>query len=132
MTDKKPIKLSEEEFYELVHEISKPVFRFMMRRITKEVLNNKEYQHLDVNDFFSAIIASMSSIDTNMIRWMQGFYKIKTNANLDQTKLVMSFMRGLQEQLKVVVQQEGIWLDVYFTVINAEEIVCKACRHNNR
>ena len=102
--NEKSKQINEQEFYEIVHIIAKPTFHFILKRITKEILNNKKYQQLDVNDFFNAIIASMASIDTNMIRWVQGFYKIKTNSQLDQNRLIMTLVRSLNEQLEIIVQ----------------------------
>lgn len=100
----KPGELSEQEFYELVHKVAKPTFNFMLKRINNEILKGEKHKTLDVNHFFNVIVASMASIDTNLIRWMQNFYKIKTNSLLDDKKLFMAFISHLKEQLKTVVQ----------------------------
>ncbi len=100
----KPGELSEKEFYDLMNKIAKPTFNFMLKRLNKEVLNGEKYKTMDVNHFFNVIISSMASVDTNMIRWMQGFYKIKTNQPLDQQKMLMAFLNNLSNSLKTVVQ----------------------------
>lgn len=99
-----PKQLTEEEYYEAIHSIAKPTFNFMMKRINKEILNGKKYQSLDVNDFFNVLLSSMSSVDSNMVRWMQNFYKIKTNQQLDQNKLVMTLISNIDKSLKTILQ----------------------------
>ncbi len=56
----KPAELTEEEFYELVHKIAKPTFKFMLKRINNEVLKGENYKSLDMNHFFNAIVAAMA------------------------------------------------------------------------
>lgn len=102
--EKKPKQLTEEEFYILIHKIAKPTFNFMLKRIKNEILKNEVHKSLDLNQFFNVIVASMGSIDTNLIRWMQNFHKIKTNSEIDSVSIFMSFIKYLQEQLKTVVQ----------------------------
>jgi hypothetical protein len=98
----KPTELKEEEFNELVNLIAKPVFKFIMRRINKEILSGDKYKSLDANHFFNVIVAAMASNDTNLLRWMQCFYKLKTNSEMDFEKLTFAFIHSLQEGLKTV------------------------------
>ena len=97
-------ELTEEQFYLLVHKISKPTFNFILKRINNEILKSEVHKSLDLNQFFNVIVASMGSIDTNLIRWMQNFHKIKTNSDIDSVSIFMAFIKHLQEQLKTVVQ----------------------------
>lgn len=97
-------KLSEEEFYELLDKIGKPTYSFLLKRINKEILKNEKYKSIDANSFFNLLVACMATLDTNMIRWMQCFNKIKTNSELDQQKIVIAFLNQLSNSLKTVVQ----------------------------
>lgn len=101
---RKPEELTDEQFNELIDAIARPTFNYMLKRITKEVLENKDYKSLDANQFYNMLIAMMSSMNTNLLRWIQTFHKIKTNDEINFTALQSALIHHTNEQLKIVLQ----------------------------
>lgn len=100
----KTAELTDEDFTEIVHKIGKPIFNFIMKRIKKEILYEEKYATLDLNEFLNILIASQATVDVNLLRWMQAFYKIKTNSEIDFNKLKSIYFSRVNEQLKFLLQ----------------------------
>lgn len=100
----KPKELTEKEFNKLIHKLSKPTFNYILKRINKEVLENEEFKSLEANQFYNLLVASLASVNTNLLRWVQAFHKIKTNDEINFTALRKALHHHIDEQLKVIVQ----------------------------
>jgi hypothetical protein len=96
--------MTDTEILELVQKLAEPTFRFMLRRIKKEILMGDTYSDMELNTFVSIVVASMVSVDANMLRWIEGFHKIKTNSEMNFSALKLIFIDKLNEQLKVLVR----------------------------
>lgn len=98
------MNLTDEQLNKLISDIARPVFKYMLKRINKEILENDDYKDMDENQFYNVIIACMASIDTNMLRWIENFHKIKTNRELDFQALHAAFINNVNQQLKVILK----------------------------
>ena len=100
----KAIELTPDEIQALVKTIAEPVFKYMMSRLSKEILDNKDYNNMSINSFLSILIVSMATIDANSLRWMERFYKLKVGEDIVFEKLKFAFTKNLYKQLNIALQ----------------------------
>ena len=98
------IKLTEEEMQEITKTIAEPTFKYMMKRVSNNILDDKHNQKMDINTFLSILCAALASIDANALRWMENFYMIQSGQLLDFEKLKDVHSKNLTSQLKVMLQ----------------------------
>ena len=91
-----------DEATKIVERIAKPVFNYMLKRINKEIIENKSLKTLPLNMFINILVAAIGSTDANMLRWIEVFHKIKTNNEIDFEGLHMSLMSRINDNLKVL------------------------------
>lgn len=98
------LDLTPDEIKELVKNIAEPVFKYMMRRVSKEILDNKDCNQMSINSFLSILVVSMATVDANSLRWMEKFYKLKVGEDINFEKLKFAFTKNLYEQLNIALQ----------------------------
>lgn len=94
--------MTDQEAAALIESIAKPTFNFMMRRVRKEILNNPEYTDLALNQFINILLTASVAHNANLLRWVEAFFKIKTNSEIGFDTLKLSFISRLEEHLKVL------------------------------
>lgn len=97
----KTLELSEQEVKMLIKNIAAPTFKYMMRRINRNIIQDKKLSQISINTFITILIASLSSIDANTLRWIEKFYKMKLGQDIDFDKLKSSLTIHLHEQLGI-------------------------------
>lgn len=100
----KSINLSDNDMTKIIKSISEPVFKYALKHIKKKILTHKQLSSMSINDFLNVLVASMASTDSNLFRWAENFYNLKTNAPIDFEKLKRAYFENLNYQLQVVLQ----------------------------
>jgi len=100
----KPIIFDEEEIQQIIRSISEPTFRFIMRRMKKTIYDHERYKQISLAQFMMVITWAMGSVDANMLRFLENFHKLQSGEALDFDMLRTLFVKGLYEQLDVVLQ----------------------------
>jgi nucleosome binding factor SPN SPT16 subunit len=95
---------SEDELNELVKLIAEPTFKYMMKRVSNNILDDKHNNKMDIAEFLSVLCAAIASIDANALRWMENFYRIQSGQMIDFEKLRIAHTKNLHDQLKIVLQ----------------------------
>lgn len=96
--------LTEDEMKYLVELIAEPTFKYMMKRVSKHIIDDKEYNRINVNQFLTLLCAAIALIDANALRWMENFYQINSGQLLDFEKLREVHYKNLSLQLKTILQ----------------------------
>ena len=92
---KDQLRLNEKQLTELAYAIGKPVFKFLNKRIEKELTKVPDYQKINVNDFVNIVILILVNIDSNKLVWLRNYYKSKTNTEMDFVALLSSYIQNL-------------------------------------
>jgi uncharacterized phage protein gp47/JayE len=98
---KPPRDLSNQEIIEIARIIGEPTFKYMMKRIDKYILSNKKQYDISVNSFIDVFIFSVAALDANMLRWISQWFKLKIGKSIDEEKLRLALMKGINGQLGI-------------------------------
>lgn len=90
------------EYNQLIEDITKPVFNYYLKRIKVKILENESHKDIPMNLFYNLLVASSALFLTNLLRWIEGFHKIKTNEEINFKALEESFYHHLTENLKII------------------------------
>lgn len=93
---------SEEEVLELVGDIARTTFKYMMKRIDNKIMVNKSYQDIPIDTFICIILSALSCININSIKWISNFYTNKTGNVIDEERLVRGLIDQVNAQLDTV------------------------------
>ena len=94
-------ELTDVEVRGLVKLIAAPTFKYMMRRINNNILLNEYQADMSINSFISVVIITIASLDANILKWIEKFYKLKIGQDIDFDKLKFTLTKNLNEQLGV-------------------------------
>ena len=94
-------KPTEAEIDGIIRSIAEPSFRYISRRIDRMLISNQKIHPMNPIDMTTIMTASMSVIDANMIRTIQGIYKLATGKEVNVAKLHELFSESLKRQLKI-------------------------------
>jgi hypothetical protein len=94
--------MNDKEAAILVRRIAEPTFKYLMKRIQKEILNHDDNKDLPLNMFLNIITAAIAENDANILRYLEVFHKISTNREIDFDALKLGFISRLEDNLKVL------------------------------
>lgn len=92
--------MKQSELDELLRSIAEPTFKYFMKRVENNIINNSDCKNMDVQVFMSIIIHAVSMIAANSTRFAENFYNIKTAKLIDEEALKSKFINTYLEQLK--------------------------------
>lgn len=94
--------LSSEEILELIDSIARPTFKYMMKRVSHQIMEKKDHEEMSVDTFISILIAAIAPVNVNLIKWISNFYTIKTGKNIDADRLMNGLIGQINSQLGIV------------------------------
>lgn len=75
-------KMSYEEFYELFTKIGTCTSDFLIKMIESHLINNHKYCEIEINAFISIVCASLSLINSMIIKWISESIKEITGEDI--------------------------------------------------
>jgi hypothetical protein len=88
------IKLTTKEMEYLAKKIGKPVFKFILKRIEKEV-GIDGLNKIDINDLVNLIIFTMANLDNNVLMFTGELFKRRTGTMIDFSRMLSAHMHNL-------------------------------------
>lgn len=92
---KKVAEISDDEMTDLVLRVAKPSFKFLMRKLDKELYYLTSKHEIKMIDFVNLILCSLSNIDSNILLWLRNCYKKRMNKEMDLSVLMHAYMTNL-------------------------------------
>lgn len=86
------MKLSDKQFQSACEVIAKDTFKFMKRKLTRQlnIISKGDPNRVDVNTVVNIIIASCGILDGNMITIAASIFKGITGDNINMNKLLLT------------------------------------------
>jgi hypothetical protein len=94
--------LNDKEINELLKRIGKPILKFMIKVIEKEMLSGY-YKDMSLSCFATIIIVLLANNNRNMIDWLAAFWSNRTGNDAPYDAMKKHLLNQLDEYFKVKV-----------------------------